>query len=256
MANRRIAYNSRMKTVRLLPFETLSGPVNMAADETMLRTAAESGLASLRWYRWSEPTLSLGYFQPASDRHSDPRLARLAWVRRASGGGALVHHHEVTYALALPAGSEWQPKGEAWICRVHHAITAALASLGAETRAVVCGEERKLGPVLCFLDQTPGDLLAAGSKVVGSAQRKQKGALLQHGGILLERSEFAPDLPGVADLSGVKLQDHAVIAAINTELARRFRWQFEPSGWTQEELVHRVRVVADRYLNPDWNEKR
>src|SRR5947208_3547802 len=152
--------------VRLLPFETLPGPANMAADEAMLE-GAEAGVASLRFYGWAEPTLSLGYFQPSGDKHTDPRLAGLPWVRRATGGAALVHHHEVTYALALPAGRPWQSAGESWVCRFHRLIAAALTPAGAVTRAVICGEEKRLGAVLCFLHQTPGDLLAASAKVGG-----------------------------------------------------------------------------------------
>src|SRR5712691_9259535 len=86
---------------RLLPFTTAAGPWHMAADEVLLETAA-AGVASLRFYTWSPPTLSLGYFQPAASRLADPLLADLPWVRRASGGEALVHDRELTYALALP----------------------------------------------------------------------------------------------------------------------------------------------------------
>ena len=232
----------------------------MAADEAMLHTAAERGVASLRWYGWSEPTLSLGYFQPAADRLADPRLAELAWVRRASGGAALVHHHEVTYALALPPGPDWHSRGESWACRVHHAVTAALAPLGAATRPVACGDERRLGPFLCFLDQTPGDLLAGpdndGTKVVGSAQRKQKGALLQHGGILLERSEFTPTLPGLRELTGVSLTPSDIAAAVTPRLAAAGDWRIEPGRWTAEENAFRRRIEADRYGHSDWNAKR
>lgn len=245
-----------MHTIRLLPLETLSGPENMAADEAMLHTAAEAGIATLRWYQWSEPTLSLGYFQPAADRLTDPQLAQLAWVRRATGGSALVHHHEITYALALPPGSDWQPRGESWACRIHHVISSALTALGAQTRAVICGEEQKLGPVLCFFDQTPGDLLADGLKVVGSAQRKQKGALLQHGGILLARSEYTPNLPGIQELTGVTLTPTALAETITQRLAEAFRWSIEPGHWTPEEQVLKQKFHDERYTNPFWNEKR
>lgn len=245
-----------MHTIRLLPFETRSGAANMAADEAMLHTAAKSGLASLRWYQWSEPTLSLGYFQAAADRLSDTELAQLAWVRRASGGSALVHHHEVTYALALPPGSDWQPRGESWACRVHHAIAETLATLGAATHAVICGEERKLGPVLCFYDQTPGDLLAQSRKVVGSAQRKQKGALLQHGGILLARSRFTPNLPGIQELTGQRLAAETVAHAVTKRLAEKWDWNIEPGDWTPDEQILQQKFQKERYTNPYWNEKR
>jgi lipoate-protein ligase A len=285
-----------MPAVRLLPFETLSGPLNMAADEALLHSAV-GGVASLRFYGWSEPTLSLGYFQPAADRLADPLLAKLPWVRRATGGAALVHHHEVTYSLALPPGREWQG-GESWACRFHHVVTAALAAAGVKTRSVVCGQEAKLGPVLCFLDQTPGDLVAGPTcslppcggglgwgvkrlrthsptphpgpppqggreeegatpaKVVGSAQRKQKGALLQHGGILLARSEYAPRLPGLAELTGVRLTAERTARLVTAQFAADTGWQVVPGDWTADELALRERIAAERYASADWNEKR
>src|SRR6516162_5517447 len=93
---------------RLLPYAVADGPHNMAADEVLL-DAACAGLASLRFYGWFEPTVSLGYFQPHA-----ARLPGLPYVRRPSGGLMLVHHHEITYALALPAGAPWQG-GESWL---------------------------------------------------------------------------------------------------------------------------------------------
>src|SRR5437763_9600743 len=190
-------------TCRLLPFATADGSRQMAADEVLLAAATE-GVASLRFYAWDPPTLSLGYFQRADERLTDPRLEALPFVRRASGGGALVHHHEVTYALALPPGPPWQ-SGEPWPCRMHHVIQEAVAELGGAATARGCGEERGVGEFLCFRHQTPGDLLVGTCKVVGSAQRRQRGAILQHGGILLAASEYAPQLPGLRELAGLNL---------------------------------------------------
>src|SRR4051812_32892006 len=106
------------QTIRLLPLESADGHTNMAADEVLLESAL-GGVASLRFYTWSAPTLSLGYFQHAAERAADANLSRLAWVRRSTGGAAIVHHHELTYALALPPGKEWA-SAEHWICRFHH----------------------------------------------------------------------------------------------------------------------------------------
>jgi lipoate-protein ligase A len=222
----------------------------MAADEALLLSAAD-GVASLRFYAWAEPTVSLGYFQPAAER-----LPGLPWVRRATGGAALVHHHEVTYALALPPGNPWQTAGESWVCRMHHLISRALEPAGATTRAVVCGEEKKLGPALCFLHQTPGDLLAAGAKVVGSAQRKSNGAVLQHGGILLARSEFAPLLPGLWELTGVRLTPAEVAGRVSQEFVNDTGWGLQPGEWTRPELEARRQIEAEKYGNPAWNHKR
>src|SRR5262245_52455292 len=89
---------------RLLPYAVDSGAGHMAADEVLLETGV-GATASLRYYAWIEPTLSLGYFQAHRTARNTPPLQALPFVRRPTGGDALVHHHELTYALAVPAGS-------------------------------------------------------------------------------------------------------------------------------------------------------
>lgn len=241
---------------RVLPFAGADGATNMSADEALLESAASGGGASLRFYTWTEPTLSLGYFQPAADRLADPKLAGLAWVRRATGGAAIVHHHELTYALAVPPGKEWA-SAEHWICRFHHIVQRVLARHGVAARAVVCGEEQKLGPVVCFLHQTPGDLLIGGSKVAGSAQRKQKGALLQHGSVLLHRSAHAPHLPGICDGPGAPaLEPEALARELTDAFAADTGWRAAPGAWTAAELARTAAIRAEKYAAPAWNEKR
>ncbi len=246
-----------MPTVRLLPFAAASGADNMARDEALLHSASDRGVASIRFYTWTEPTLSLGYFQPSSDRRTDTALSQMAWVRRATGGAAIVHDpaHEITYSLALPPGADWQPPGEAWICRMHYVIQDVLKAMGVPARAVVCGEEKKLGPVLCFRHQTPGDLTVNGHKVAGSAQRKWKGALLQHGSILFSRSPLAESLPGIAELSGVMVTK-AIRETILAKLTRDTGWTLEPGDWTADELADATRIAAEKFATAEWNEKR
>ena len=243
-----------MPAIRLLPFAPADGPTNMAADEALLETASETGTASLRFYTWTEPTLSLGYFQPANVVSSF--RAPLSWVRRATGGAAILHHHELTYALALPAGKGWAAR-ESRVCRFHHLLRDVLAEFGVRAHPVQCGEEKKLGEVLCFLHQTPGDLLIGGSKVAGSAQRKRKGAVLQHGSLLLSRSEYAPQLPGMSDLAGRELFNPGQLADL---LADRFRlvtgWEVVPGSWTDEEMARTAALRAERYAADEWNTKR
>ena len=183
-------------------------------------------------------------------------MADLPWVRRASGGAAIVHHHELTYAFALPAGPAWKT-AESWVCRMHHLIQAALAAGGVTARGVVCGDDVKLGPVLCFRHQTPADLTVDGSKVVGSAQRKLRGAVLQHGSILLRRSEFVPELSGVNDFAGADVFTPAGLAdTLATAFAADTGWAVEPADWTPHEVQRTAEIERDKYANPAWNEKR
>ncbi len=227
----------------------------MAADETLLETAT-AGIASLRLYGWSQPTLSLGYFQASVGSRAYPRLSELAWVRRPSGGAALVHHLELTYALALPAGMPWQKHGESWLLRMHAILAAALDSLGMVMRTCGEQEEKKLGDVLCFLHHTSGDLLIGDAKVAGSAQRKRRGALLQHGSILLAASPFAPHLPGIRELTGMAISMESLNAAAIEQLTKQTGWQLISSEWTTKERQRLEELTADKYSQPAWNGKR
>jgi lipoate-protein ligase A len=239
----------------VLPWEIADGPGNMAADEVLLESAA-AGVASLRFYGWTQATVSLGYFQEANSRLHHPLLAGLAWVRRPSGGSALVHHHEVTYALALPAGPPWQGRaGECVVC-VHAVLVAALGKLGVAVRSCGPGETRKLDPVLCFLHHTAGDLLIGPHKVVGSAQRKRRGAVMQHGGILLATSPHTPQLPGIAELTGRRLEPRELAQAVVAELAAATGWLLVAGGWGVDERNQIDRIATEKYANPRWNEKR
>ncbi len=243
-------------TCRLLPYADADGPANMAADETMLHSAA-AGVASLRCYGWSAATVSLGYFQPARARVAAPRMEALPFVRRPSGGAALVHDRELTYALALPAGPPWQPAGEpatAWLLRAHRIIAAGLAALGVAC-SVAPAERPHAGP-LCFRHVTPGDLVIGSHKVVGSAQRRLRGALLQHGGILLAASPHAPELPGLAEAVGRALPADTVRGALITAWARQTGWELVPGDWTAAELSRIAELTRTKYTRPEWNGKR
>jgi lipoyl(octanoyl) transferase len=244
-----------VELIRLLPFASADGPTNMAADEVLLESAA-AGIASLRFYAWDPPTLSLGYFQPEAARKSDPLLAPLPFVRRASGGATLVHHHELTYAIALPAGDPWQRRNESWICRMHQIIAAALRSFGVLSHACPNGVQKKLGEVLCFLHQTPGDLILDGHKIVGSAQRKQRGNLLQHGAVLLALSPYTPSLPGLHDLTGVQFEVSDLVDKLVFELGRETKWKPEQCDWTDSERARTRELTEVKYRSAEWNRKR
>jgi lipoate-protein ligase A len=244
-----------MVDCRLLPSIIASGPWNMAADEVLLHSAV-AGVASLRFYGWPTATLSLGYFQAAAPARADPRRAALPWVRRASGGTALIHHHEVTYALALPPGPPWQRAGASWLQRMHAILRDALAACGVAARLCPADGERGRGQALCFLHQAPCDVLVGQAKVVGSAQRKLRGALMQHGGILLAQSPAAPELPGIAELTGRRLTPEQVSEAVTEQLARATGWRLVWCDWTPGERKHIEELAAGKYAGATWNERR
>ena len=243
-----------MLACRLLPYAVVDGPHNMAADEALLESAA-AGTASLRFYGWSAATLSLGYFQPEQLRRSDARLAALPYVRRPSGGAALVHHHEVTYALALPAGPPWQ-SGEPWLGRMHAIIADALDELGVPAGVHVPRDAVPFPGVLCFQHFTAGDLVLGGAKIVGSAQRRLRGALMQHGAILLARSPHAPVLPGIQEVSGRRLPAAEVCSAVARAFARQTGWELMSGEWTAAERERVAQLAVAKYARDAWNFKR
>ena len=240
--------------VRWLPYEVADGPHNMAADDVLLQSAVDHQIASLRFYGWSAATLSLGYFESAATHRSDSRLTNLPWVRRPTGGGTLVHDQEVTYALALHPHSLGQVRDQ-WISRMHSIIYAALFGLGVKGLGVVM-DMRPSGAGLCFEQHTHGDVLCRGSKIVGSAQRKHRRALLQHGGILLAQSPSTPALPGLRELASVTLTAPQVEQAVADEFMKATRWTLTRCDWTTDERRRIELFAQEKYSASAWNNKR
>jgi lipoate-protein ligase A len=201
----------------------------------------------------------LGYFQPESVRHEISGPRSLPYVRRPTGGFTLLHHHELTYALALPARTPWQVPGEkpaAWLCRLHGLIAQALRGLGMAADIASCASQPNAQEALCFLHVTPGDLVIGGTKIVGSAQRKQHGALLQHGAILLSRSDYAPRLPGLLEMAGFQPAQRALQDAILTVLRGSHGWNLETADWSAEEHRRLDELVRTKYTQLSWTAKR
>ncbi len=96
-----------MQQCRLIVDPPQAGAWNMAVDEALLESAVAGGLPVFRLYQWSEPTLSLGYFQAVADRQQHPASHGCPLVRRRSGGGAILHAHELTYAARRSTGSSF-----------------------------------------------------------------------------------------------------------------------------------------------------
>jgi lipoate-protein ligase A len=240
---------------RLLPYADAGGPHNMAADQVLLEMAV-AGIASLRFYGWSEATLSLGYFQSERSRHTERLLAGLPFVRRLSGGETLVHHHELTYALGLPAGSPWQGKAEKaadWLGRVHAILARVLKQFGVPAQVAGAQSDQPTRGLLCFHHITPGDLVMDRHKIVGSAQRRQHGALMQHGGILLATSPYTPTLPGIRELTGRNLTGQELWPAL---AGQWFGKSLTAADWTDSERRRIEDLVDSKYTQAGWNGKR
>jgi lipoate-protein ligase A len=159
----------------------------MAVDETLMHHARATGECVLRVYSWSRPTLSFGRNQLARGMYDAARLssAGIDCVRRPTGGRAVLHHREVTYAVAAPASGLGSLKES--YARINRLVMSALESLGVSaTAAAGASRGPHLGPSPCFDQPARGELVVEGKKLVGSAQWRDQDALLQHGSILTD----------------------------------------------------------------------
>ncbi len=195
-----------MIACRLLPHLHGDGPAQMATDEALLDAVArDPASAIVRTYSWSIPTLSLGYFQAYEQVAAEDRWRGQAIVRRATGGGALWHDHEITYAVIVPGSHPLARPSTALYRAIHAAIGGRLRDLGLAARRrgeddppAGSGRDR---PFLCFGDRDADDIVVDRVKLVGSAQRRRAGAVLQHGSLLLGRSDVTPELLGLRELA-------------------------------------------------------
>jgi lipoyl(octanoyl) transferase len=281
---------SKALSCRLLVDPPQSGAWNMAVDEALLSEAASEGIASLRFYEWSEPTLSLGYFQKYADRVQHPASASAAIVRRQTGGGAIVHDRELTYSIALPRNHPLAANAQSLYSAVHEVIAAALCnrlSAACDPAAIQlfcknAPEPSGAEPFLCFERRARGDIVFLGRstknsaddhmldyKIVGSAQRRSRGAVLQHGSILLERSRCGPELAGFNDVCDNRVTTTFLTSELLTQLSKLVGMVFGGmeshertlSDICERSLDSKCRALAtilqeEKYGNRLWTQRR
>jgi len=266
---------------RILADPPSSGPKNMAVDHA-LAACSSPGEAVLRIYRWSCPTVSFGRNEPALDRYdlTAGRGAGIEFVRRPTGGRAVLHDRELTYAAVLPCP---KPGGLRAAYRlINRGLVEALCSLGVPA-AMAAGRGLPAGPDTgpCFEEPAPGEVTVAGRKLVGSAQARLEGALLQHGSLLLgpgqERlvglgSRSAGVLTGRCGGGPEKYGRAQAPTSLEEVLGRVPPWnilvQAVISGlssviggdWHQGELTEPERVksmaLIERYTSAEWTWRR
>ncbi len=160
--------------------------MNMAIDSALLDLAEADGVGLIRLYRWSPPCLSFGRHEPATRRYDRKLIASLGvdTVRRPTGGRAVWHDHELTYAAAAPVGT-FGTLRESY-SHIHVMLRDALLLLGVDASpAAAPPRSLTLDAGACFDAAAGGELLVNGRKVAGSAQLRTERGLLQHGSLLL-----------------------------------------------------------------------
>lgn len=243
--------------LRWISDQPADGPVNMARDETILLSVSEGRApATLRFYGWSPPTISLGYFQSYSDYVALPQPAgSLPVVRRLTGGGAILHDIELTYSLTLPLDHPLlSPCGaNALYDVVHDAFARYLTSLGLRLTKGPhqSGGASHRGPFFCFERHSRYDLLVDGRKLMGSAQRRLRTAVLQHGSLILSSRFDQQRCATVAEYASFAVNDWfpQLVEGITRTPAG------EPTQLSDGELEMAERLEA-KYRNADWTCRR
>ncbi len=219
-----------------------SGPgeaaFNMALDEALLLAMPRLRQPALRFYGWTEPAATFGYFQSYAEVERATGLRPL--IRRPTGGGMVPHDADWTYSLAFPAGHEWHSlRAVASYRRVHEWIQSAFARLNVATE--LAPGSRKSAPGQCFIGHEQFDLLWEGRKIAGAAQRRTRQGLLIQGSVQ----------PPPLSLARADWQ-------ASMREAARSRWEVE---WTETgadaELRRRAETLAaGRYAQAAYNRKR
>ncbi len=202
-------------------------PLNMAIDEALLRQAAQP---TLRIYRWSEPSVSCGYFGKL--RAAQEVAAGRMLVRRWTGGGIVEHSGDLTYTLIVPRGDPFyrNPAGESY--RLIHAEIARLLAREGVAADLVAAENAPASSA-CFVSPVQYDVVVNAAKIAGAAQRRTRWGLLHQGSIQMK----------------------AWPADLREKLAPAFGVRTVPIGLTTEIVQTASALVAAKYGSAAWTEK-
>lgn len=212
--------------------------LNMALDEALLEAMPRLARPVLRFYGWTEPASSFGYFQKFVEVERMTLLRPL--VRRPTGGGVVPHEADWTYSLVFPAGGEWYSlTAVESYRRAHEWLRRAFARLGAEMELAPSCRKALAGQ--CFAGYEKLDLLWRGQKIAGAAQRRRRDGLLVQGSV---------QPPPLALSKG----DWHRAMCDAAHLANGVSWQeFEPD----EPLAKRAQELAgQKYSQASYNQKR
>ncbi|HEY9856679.1 MAG TPA: biotin/lipoate A/B protein ligase family protein [Stenomitos sp.] len=250
-----------MQPWRLILDPALPGPWNMAIDLALLEAyRAGEARPTLRLYDWVRPTLSLGYAQRADEVDFSACSARgIDLVRRPTGGRAVLHGAgDLTYAVVASGAEGFPDNVTGSYAMIAQALVVGLQSLGL-TLQVAPGERSSGTTSACFGSATRADLMAAGRKLVGSAQLRREGGFVQHGALMITQEpraivEFllarqAPKgMTNLASELGRVPEGQEVRAAVIRGFEAAFGIRFEVGELSQEERALAEGLVAQMRL--------
>jgi lipoate-protein ligase A len=246
----------------------------MAVDESLLEeTAAGRSLPTLRLYAWEPPTLSLGFAQPAGDADREA-LRRMGWgiVRRPTGGRAILHTDELTYSVTAPESHSLMQGGVLQSYRrLSLGLLAGLQTLGADVRADSGGRSRSAGNPVCFEIPSQYEISAGWRKLIGSAQARRLGGVLQHGALplggdlarilqVLSKPETTPErirrrAATLGELLGREVSWREAADAVVRGIAATFGIEFVLEELSEKEKTRAGELARVKYGTEQWTNR-
>ncbi|MEJ8545443.1 biotin/lipoate A/B protein ligase family protein [Brevibacillus borstelensis] len=276
-----------MEQWRFIVTEGMSPTMNMAVDEAILQLHSEGKVPpTVRFYTWDPATLSIGYFQKAAKEINLELVHQkgIGFVRRATGGRAVLHDKELTYSVVV---SESHPEMPTSVTEAYKVISLGLLhgfqnlGLAAEMVSLASEEEKEKysspGSSACFDSPSWHELVVEGKKVAGSAQTRQKGVILQHGSILLDMDvellfsllhfssdrlkermmeSFRKKAVTINEVSPRPISLQEAMQAFRDGFATGLKVELVNSELTAEERALAEELAATRYSTEEWNLRR
>jgi len=244
--------------------------LNMAIDEALLT----SKLPVLRFYRWKPAGLSLGYFQDINDINIENcKKNDIGIVRRITGGKTVLHDKELTYSFVINEKS--MPKGIIESYKViSKGILLALKELGVNALIEKEINKKNKNTSICFNDPSYYEIIVNNKKIVGSAQTRKQGKLLQHGSILIDVDiKKLISLFNLEDKREITEKTKKRVTSINNELngkrvsygnvaeamkkgfEENFKIKFNEDKLRKEEITLANKLAKEKYSTKEWNFK-
>lgn len=271
---------------RFLETGANTGAMNMAIDEAIL-TAHSRGLVlpTLRFYTWEPSTVTLGYFQSLEKEIDQQGCSEVGvdYVRRLTGGRAVLHDRDFTYSVAVLEDNPLIPKGILDSYKeLSRGIIKGLDLLGVKAEVVALShdtnkEKKKDLSVACFDSPSWYEVVIDGKKIVGSAQTRKDGVLLQHGSILLDldvdklfttlrtpsekvKERIKKDFPNRAVsldyVLGRKIVYEEILEVMKKGFAEALGIRLVPGELTKEEIALAQKLAEEKYSSFEWNSRK
>ena len=263
---------------RILPFERAAAAKNMAIDEAVFRKNIRGeSPPTLRFYGWRSPALSIGYFQDYRKEVDDEACRKFGVevVRRPTGGKAVLHERELTYAVVAGADTGLFPPDilKTYLV-IGRCLAEGLAGVGIRAEMKEDGRRPPDGtlPSACFSFPSRYELLVGDRKICGSAQMRSQGAFLQHGSLLTafdplrtcevmlphrrlekEADRLRNAVTSVGEQAGPALDEEGLRRALREGFERTLGIRLREGMLTPGEQALRDELVEKKYGREEWN---